>query len=54
MFWPCSERTEKNKRKSPGRFGDILSKTGFSQQGKGIFEKSLRNFVGTHLTDRTM
>jgi hypothetical protein len=45
---------KKNKQKSPSRFGDVLSKTGFSQQEKGIFEKSLRNFGDTHLTDLTM
>lgn len=32
---------------------DVLSKTDFSQQEKGIFEKSFPNFIDRYLTDRT-
>jgi hypothetical protein len=45
---------KKNKQKSPGRFGGVLSKIDFSQREKGIFEKALCRFEATDLADLTM
>ncbi len=54
MFLLCWQRTEKKKQKSPDRFRGVLSKIGFSQREKGIFEKALHRFEAMHLTDLNM
>ena len=51
---PHPHPAEESDKKSPGRLEDVLSKIDFSQQRKGIFEKTLRNFVATYLTNLIM